>query len=162
MGNRTPAQARFVALRRAYEDAFRQFSLQVRLLQSLASRPVLDERAVEEARRRVQQAHFVYRERRDLLAGFMLSREMKAAAVESLAGGAATQWGEMRHAAATDRQGQAETADIGSEPLGSARDLDQRSQVERLAYRLWEEAGRPSGMAEEHLHFAERLLQNTP
>jgi hypothetical protein len=74
MGTRTPEErARFAALRTAYEDAFLQFSLQVRLLQSLMSQPGLDGSAVEEVRLQVEQARFVYRECRDLLAQFILS-----------------------------------------------------------------------------------------
>lgn len=35
-------------------------------------------------------------------------------------------------------------------------------QVRELAYRLWEEQGRPEGLAEEHWRQAERLLAKTP
>jgi hypothetical protein len=43
---------------------------------------------------------------------------------------------------------------------GAAACLAHRAQVERLAYQLWEEAGRPSGRAEEHWHLAERLMHS--
>ncbi|MBM3747875.1 MAG: DUF2934 domain-containing protein [Acidobacteria bacterium] len=33
--------------------------------------------------------------------------------------------------------------------------------MERLAYQLWEEAGRPFGRAEEHWYLAGRLLRST-
>jgi hypothetical protein len=75
---------------------------------------------MEEASRRLERAHLVYRERRDALAQFLLSRATK----------------------------------------GAPASLAHRAQVERLAYQLWEEAGRPSGRAEEHWYLAERLLHS--
>jgi len=138
--------SRFGALRQAYDDVFQQFSLQVRLLQSLTSHSTPDREAVEEARRRVEQAHFAYRESRDLLADFMLSR----------------------HAAIRREEGQQVVpghppahAETRHEPQGSEGDLDQRFRVECLAYHLWEEAARPLGKAEEHWYRAERLIHNT-
>lgn len=130
-------ETRLVALRKAYEEAFQHFSLQVRLLQSLMSQPTMDGRAVEEAKRRVEQAHSAYRESRDLLARFMLS-------------------GHVRSATLTET----ETAEIGDELQGSEPELDRRSQVEYLAYQLWEKAGRPSGRAEEHWYRAERMIHS--
>ena len=35
---------------------------------------------------------------------------------------------------------------------------DRRSEVERLAYQLWENAGRPFGRAEEHWYRAEQMI----
>ena len=105
VGSRTPeGQVNFAALRRAYENAFQQFSLQVGLFQSLAGHPTPDRTVIEEARWRVEQAQSAYRDSRDLLAQFMLSRDVKSAAVESLAFCAAAQWDEKRQAATTDRQ----------------------------------------------------------
>jgi len=72
-------EAEFVVLRQAYDDAFRQFSLQARLLQSLASHPLPDGGAMDEASRRVARAHLVYRERRNALAQLLLSRLAKGA-----------------------------------------------------------------------------------
>ena len=54
-------ESQFVSLREAYENAFRGFSLEVQLLQSLASQETPDGRAVEEAQRLVNQAHDAYR-----------------------------------------------------------------------------------------------------
>jgi len=76
--------AQFAALRRPYEDAFRRFALQVRRLQSLARAPVPDREAMEQAKRCVEEAQSVYRERRDALAQFVLSREPQSSAVGSL------------------------------------------------------------------------------
>lgn len=73
------AQARFEALRSAYNSAFRQFSLSVGQLRSLLSLPAPDIAAVEEAKLRVEQARTAYRESRDLLVQFMLSRDVTAA-----------------------------------------------------------------------------------
>jgi hypothetical protein len=129
-------------LRGTYNETFQHFSLQVRLLQSLMSQPTTDGRAVEEAKRRVEQAHVAYRESRDLLAQFMLSRGEAGAA-------------------ATSRHAQTQTAVIGNRPQSGGRELDQESRVERLAYQLWEEADRPAGKAEEHWYRAERLIYNT-
>jgi post-segregation antitoxin (ccd killing protein) len=56
---------------------------------------------MEEASRRLKRAHLVYRERRDALAQFMLSRAAKGAAAASLACHAATEWEEERQAYAT-------------------------------------------------------------
>jgi len=144
MGTRAPhEQARHSALRDAFRDAFQQFSSQVRLLQSLLSDPASEREAIEEARRRVAQAQRSYRESRNLLAQFMLS------------GGEAS-------AAAVIRHAPAHTAASDNKPPRDGRGFNQRSQVERLAYQLWEEAGRPSGRADEHWYLAERLVQISP
>ncbi len=133
-------ESQFVSLREAYEDAFRGFSLKVHLLQSLASQETPDGRAVEEAKRLVEQAHDAYRESRGLLAQFML--------LHGEAGAAAT-----RH------HTPAQMAVTGNKPQSGGRESDQRSRVESLAYQLWEEAGRPPGRAEEHWYRAERLIR---
>jgi len=145
VGSRTPeVQAQFAALRRGYEDAFQRFSQQACLLQSLLmKRPAPDKSAIEEAGRKVQQARSVYRESRDLLAQFMLSHDTRAAN-------------------ATGRRAQTNAADAGGEPQGGERNRDERSRVQQLAYRLWEEAGRPVGRAEEHWYRAEGLIHNSP
>ncbi len=47
---------------------------------------------------------------------------------------------------------------------GEAREGDRvsRAAIERLAYHLWEEAGRPAGRAEEHWYLAEQLTSRQP
>ena len=88
MGHRTTeAQARLVALRTAYEDAFRRFSEQVRFLQSMTKHPTQDRTVIERARRQVEQARSVYHGSRESLAQFILSRDMRGAAAGSLAFG---------------------------------------------------------------------------
>ena len=78
MGPRTSeAQARFLALRAAYDGAFQEFSRQVFSLQSLLQHATPDRTAISEARRRVEQARSTYRDSRDSLAHFLLSHDMK-------------------------------------------------------------------------------------
>jgi hypothetical protein len=80
MGPRTSeAQARFAALRTAYDDAFQKFSRQVLSLQSLLRHATPDREAILEARGRVEQAQSAYRESRDLLAQSILGRDVKPA-----------------------------------------------------------------------------------
>jgi Protein of unknown function (DUF2934) len=124
-----PAEARFAALRETYNQRFHRLAQEVHHLQSLMSQPAADGRAVEEAKRCVEQAQSAYRESRDLLAWFMLSGEA-----------------------------QTRTMVIGVGPQDHRADLDHKSQVEHVAYQLWEKAGRPSGKAEEHWYHAERLV----
>ena len=89
MGPRTSeAQALFASLRAAYDAAFQEFSRQVLSLQSILNGDAPESTAIEEARRRVEQAQSIYRDCRDSLARFLLSLDMKAApavCVESLA-----------------------------------------------------------------------------
>jgi len=68
-----------VALRTAYDDGFQEFSRQVLSLQSLLRHATPDREAILEARRRVEQAQSAYRESRDLLAQFILGRDVKPA-----------------------------------------------------------------------------------
>jgi hypothetical protein len=136
----TKEEAQFAALRETYNQAFHHLAQQVRELQSLMSQPATDERAVEEAKRRVEQAQAMYHESRDLLAWSLL-------------------FGDVKGASATDLEALARTAVIGVGPLGRAGGLDHRSHVEQLAHQLWEQAGRPSGKAEEHWYLAERLTE---
>ncbi len=81
MENRTmSAKATFTVLRGTYNETFKHFSLQVRLLQSLMSQPTTDRSIVEEAKRLVEQARSAYRESRDRLARLILSGDVKDAA----------------------------------------------------------------------------------
>ncbi len=141
MESRMPKEgAQFAALRETYDQVFHHLAQQVRELQSLMSQPATDERAVEEAKRRVEQAQATYRETRDLLAWSLL-------------------FGDVKSASAADLEALARAAVIGVGPLGRAGGLDHRSQVEQLAHQLWEQTGRPSGKAEEHWYLAERLAE---
>ena len=68
----------------AYEHAFRSFSSQVRLFQSLTVSTCSDREALEAARQRVEQAQTDYRSRRDMLARFMLTRQESPGALATL------------------------------------------------------------------------------
>ena len=124
-------RAKLMALRGAYRDAFRRFRLEVCQQQSLVNDPASDRGAIEETRLRVAEAQLAYRKSRDELALFTLREDRKRAAA---AGG----------------QVQTEILGIAAHSLGRENVLDRRSQVERLAHQLWEQAGHPSGRAEEH------------
>ena len=80
MGPQTSeARALFTALRAAYDVAFQEFSRQVLSLQSILNGDAPESTAIEEARRRVEQAQSIYRDCRDSLARFLLSQDMKGA-----------------------------------------------------------------------------------
>jgi hypothetical protein len=64
----------FRRLRVAYEEAFHGFSSQVRLRQSLASRPGSGDAAVKTAEDLLDRAQSAYRQTRDALARFILAR----------------------------------------------------------------------------------------
>jgi hypothetical protein len=66
---------RFLELRGAYKAAFDHYAAEVRLLQLLARESNVDEKALEEARRRVEEAQAVYRAHRDALASFLIFRQ---------------------------------------------------------------------------------------
>ncbi len=63
----------FRKLREAYEDSFRKLSSQVRHFQGLISRQGPNDAELETARNRLEHAEVDYRERRDILARFMLA-----------------------------------------------------------------------------------------
>jgi len=136
------ADTQFVGLRKAYEDAFHRYAQLVRWLNSLTVQPGAQSAAIEEARRAVEQAQSAYREKRDALAHFVLSRELKEGDRHWRAFRALQEWDRHRPESGDDR--------------------DLRFQVERLAYSLWEQAGRPLGNPEEHWYRAERLIRNQP
>lgn len=75
----TQAKAPFTVLQGTYNETFKHFSLQVRLLQFLMSQPTTDGKIVEEAKRLVEQAHSAYRESRDRLALLILSGDVNDA-----------------------------------------------------------------------------------
>ncbi len=64
----------FRRLRVAYEEAFHGFSSQVRLLQSLTSRPDSGNAATKTAQDLLEHAQSAYRQTRDSLARFILAR----------------------------------------------------------------------------------------
>lgn len=142
MVTQSPSErAKLMALRGAYRDAFQRFRLQVRQRESLLSDPASDRDAIEEARLQVEQAQLAYRKIRDELALFALSSDR-------------------RHVATAGGQAQTETLEIDTDSQSREAAADRRSQVERLAHQLWEQAGQPSGQAEEHWYLAERLIHS--
>lgn len=62
-------------LRMAYENAFHGFSSQVRLFQTLTVSSCSDSVALENARQLVEKAQTDYRNSRNLLARFILTRQ---------------------------------------------------------------------------------------
>jgi len=115
-----------------------------------------------EARRRVEQAQSIYRDSRDSLAHFLLSQDMKGAPAGSLAVRTASQLRAEPQAFTADRKPNGEMPRVRGDLQGAGRDVDHRSEVERLAHQLWEVAGRPVGRADEHWYRAEHLIQDTP
>jgi|GEM_PF-1195322 hypothetical protein len=135
------ALGEFATLRKTYDDAFCEFCREVRNLQLLMGHPAVDTVTLYEARRRVERAQRKYRESRDLLAQFLLlqtggvtRRQRPGASAEPLRGKPGDEWG----------------------------DGSQRSRIERLAYQIWEQTGRPSGKAEEHWYSAEQSIRRQP
>ena len=65
-----------------------------------------------------------------------------------------------RELAPTDRERQSEGRAPGGLASASAEDnpADREERVRTRAYRLWEESGRPDGLAEEHWHRAAQDL----
>jgi len=151
-----------MVLRTAYDGAFQEFSRQVVSLQSLLQHATPDRTAIVEARRRVEQAQSIYRDSRDSLAHFLLSHDMKGAPAGSLAVRTASQLRAELQAFAADREPNWKMAGVREDLQGTGRDVDHRSEVERLAHQLWEKAGRPVGRADEHWYRAEHLIQDTP
>jgi len=87
VSHRTPAEdAQFRQLRAAYEDAFRQWSSQARLVQSLLCHSDPDSAEIRDAQSRLEVALAIYRQRRDSLAEFILAQS----AVRKASGSAAT------------------------------------------------------------------------
>jgi hypothetical protein len=124
-------------LRDDYDVAFRNWSAQVRVLQSVSSSETPDRDAIEQARRWAEEAAAIYREKRNLF---------------------------LNHVMATRSQTAGQQAPSGAGPLASAADSQHEgsaaltSPVQRLARRIWEEAGRPDGTAEADWRQAEDII----
>lgn len=139
-GSENPEYGR---LRAAYEAAFDVLRTEIPWLQCIAQDPNSNEAAKEAARRRVHEAFRAYRDCRDRLAECLMSlkpAEMAMAAGSSFSGSAGS--------SATGRQ-------VGEM---SDRPVECREELQLLAYRLWEEAGRPIGKSNEYWYRAEELL----
>jgi len=134
-------------LRAAYDAAFHRLCTEIRWLRCVAQDPNSNEAPREAARRSVDEAFRAYRACRDQLAECLMSvkpAEMAMAAGASFAGSAG-RW-------ATSSQ----AGEMNDGPL------ECRDELQFLAYRLWEEAGRPVGKPDEYWYRAERLLRCGP
>lgn len=128
-------------LRDDYDVAFRNWSAQVRVLQSVSSSEAPDLDAIEQARRWVEEAAAIYREKRNLLLNHVITSRSRTARPQA--------------AGALDHPRSAAGARIeGSAP---AREP---SPVQKLARQIWEEAGRPDGTAEADWLRAEEILHS--
>ena len=119
-------------LRADYDAAFAK-------LRRMAQQPSTDRATEDVARRCVDEALAVYRECRNRLAGFLASLQPAGRSAGSADSQAVSVW-----MMETNRNGSA------AHP----------AEVQALAYRLWEEAGRPLGNPDEQWYRAERLLQD--
>jgi hypothetical protein len=126
-------------LRADCDVAFRNWAAQVRVLQSVSSGDPPDSGAVQQARRWVDEAATIYREKRNLLVEFIM-RSPKAA--------------EGAYAPLGDGDREGPNAGGAAENAPRAR----TQQVQRLARQIWEESGRPDGTAEEDWYRAEQIL----
>jgi hypothetical protein len=131
-------------LRADYDAAFDRLRAAHWKLRSIRQQLSPDKTAGEAARQRVDQAMGVYRACRTNLADFLISRQpagKRAVPVGSQPPGV---W----------------TAGIDCRAAGSKDSaLGRRDEVQVLAHRLWEDAGRPMGSADAHWYRAEEMLR---
>jgi hypothetical protein len=120
-------------LRADCDVAFRNWTAQVRVLQSVNSGELQDKGATDEARRWAEEAAAVYREKRNLLLELLMRSR-------SVGDGHASRMGNT----------------VAGSGLGGSKSL---GPVEKLAHQIWEESGRPSGSAEEDWFQAEKILE---
>jgi hypothetical protein len=118
-------------LRADCDVAFRNWTAQVRILQSVSAADPQDLGAVEQARRWADEAAAFYREKRNLFMEFLIRSQEAAGNPHALS------------AAGRD-----------SEPNPKER----MRKVEKLARQIWEESGRPAGTAEHDWYQAEQIL----
>lgn len=128
-------------LRADYDAAFRNWTAQVRVLQSVDSGDPQNRGAVEEARRWAEEAASVYREKRNLFLNHVI--------------------------ASRSRRPKRAKLNISERPapaVGPRQDhlvlADENNPVRRLARQIWEEAGRPAGTAEQDWLRAEEILHS--
>jgi hypothetical protein len=117
-------------LRADCDVAFRNWTAQVRVLQSVSSAEPQDLGALEQTRRWADEAAAIYREKRNLFMELLI------------------------------RSQQAEqNRDLSTDNLQPAAPPKERARkVERLAHQIWEESGRPSGSAEHDWYQAEHII----
>ena len=139
MGNTTTVDEKVLLerLRADCDAAFRNWTAQVRVLQSVSSGDSQDKGAIEQVRGWAAEAAAVYRQKRNLFVEFMM-RSQEAAGDAHAPGNLAKNAG-------------------GSLP-GTAAPKDRARQVETLARQIWEESGRPAGTAEDDWYQAEQII----
>lgn len=125
-------------LRADYDVAFRNWAAQIRVLRSVDTGDPQNRTAVEEARRWADDAAAVYREKRNLFLKYVIASRTRQ----------------------TPRSLRNDSTDsIPTDPNpGGAKAAADAQRVRALARRIWEEAGRPSGTAEEDWFRAEEIL----
>ena len=132
-------------LRAEYDAAFVRLLAAVGELRSITQQLSPDKTAEQAARRRGDQAMGVYHECRDKLAGFLVSLQPAGRSAASMDSKPVGVWmmGTNQRAAGSDDGA-----------------FGRRDEVQVLAYRLWERAGRPIGSPDEHWYRAEELLRS--
>jgi hypothetical protein len=133
-------ESAYERLRADYDAAFARLRREEFWLRSMAQQSSTDKATQDVARRRVDEAMAVYRERRNQLAGFLASFQPAGRSAGSADSQALSVW-----------MMEANRNSSAAHP----------AEVQALAYRLWEEAGRPLGNPDEQWYRAERLLQDT-
>lgn len=124
-------------LRADCDVAFRNWTAQVRVLQSVSAGNPQENGAIEQARRWADETAAVYREKRNLLLEFMMRSQQPTGDARPSSG----------------KEGNAGTTEPAAEsPKARAH------QVERIARQIWEESGRPAGSAEHDWLQAEEIL----
>jgi len=128
-----------VQLRADYDTAFAQLNAHARQMQSVMRQPRTDNEAKALALAELERALAMYRECRDRLANHLLTRRTHSKA--AAAGSSASQ---------------------GESQVWRAEDalFNRRDELQRLAYRLWEDSGRPDGTPDEHWYRAQELLRH--
>ncbi len=135
MENRERAEE-YERLRTEYNAAFARLRAEESRLQSIEAQDRMD--AAAEA------AMGAYRECRERLARFLISLRPAGESEAAVDFQTVSGWMIGRKTPAADF----------TEGAG-----DREDQVQALAYRLWEEAGRPTGSSQEHWYRAEQLLR---
>ena len=125
-------------LRAEYDAAFGRLRAAHWELQSIRQQLSPDKMAEEAARQRVEQAMDVYRACRANIADFLLSRQP-----------AGSQHRGFRTAGTNRRAAGSKDSALGC-----------GDEVQVLAHRLWEVAGRPMGSPDEHWYRAEEMLHS--
>lgn len=123
-------------LRADYDAAFAKLRGEEACLRLMAQQSATDKATQDVVRRRVDEAMAVYRQCRNKLAGFLASLQPAGRSAGSADSQPVSVWM------------------LGANPAAHP------AEVQALAYRLWEEAGRPLGNPDEQWYRAEQLLRD--